>query len=132
MVILNISILIVLIITNALVDWYRIEVRRQSFTNTMYLLKSLLRGLVMVANLLVYYIHNPFDFWFSIAHIATQSAIFWILFDPALSYLRKKPNPWFYLGKTAPTDTIFNNIREQYAIKLLYLVVSLTILIITI
>jgi hypothetical protein len=109
-------------------------VKKQSFTNTMYLLKSLLRGAVMIVNLIVYYLvsGNDFDFWLSIAHIATQSALFWILFDPALSYLRRKPNPWLYLGKTAPTDTLFNNIREQYAIKILYLVISVTILIITI
>lgn len=128
----NIVILITLIGTNALIDWYRIEKLKQTFTKKMYLVKTITRVLVMAINTYLYFQITGFRFdaWEAVGNIGVQSSVFWLLFDHLLNLLRGKP--FFYLGKTAPTDTAFDNISEQYILKIAYLIFTITALTIVI
>lgn len=121
-------ILVLLIVCNATIDRYRIEVLKQSFTEKMYRIKTFIRSAIMIANSIISLLlsHNPLNVWNIAALTVLQSAVFWLFFDILLSLLRGKE--WDYIGKTASSDTRFHgDFRWQFGVKLLYLLFGIAV-----
>lgn len=132
---LYLLIIVLLIVCNAVIDWYRIEQLHQTFSVKMYGIKTLIRGGVMLVNAVLAVLLSgdiQFSLWNFVLLTTVQSSVFWFGFDALLNILRGKD--WDYVGKTALSDTIFKgNETAQLGVKMLFvfLTVSLFILSIT-
>ncbi len=75
-------------------NYYMIEVKN---TKPVYFQSFILRGWAhLLICIFVFDTQVPAD-WYPI--LAFHACSFWLLFDPALNLLRKKP--WYYRGKTS-------------------------------
>lgn len=126
--IIFINVLLLLITGNAGIDWYRIVIKKRTFTSKMYRTKTIIRGSIMLLNgiITLYITDIELSLINLIALVLLQSSIFWPSFDALLNVFRGKKLS--YVGHTADSDTFFkNDPKMQFLAKLLFLILSITL-----
>ena len=121
------SILILLIGTNSLYDWYKInKAKKNGKTHIFHPSRFLVRFIVIAFNASLFVGFDPDRAWEVAKLMLLQSAIFWLVFDLVLNVLRGLPID--YVGETANADSLFHKVNDpflmQVSVKILLIAAS--------